>query len=169
MNPHLLIASLQQSGNAIVALLAGASDAMASFKPSPERWSMLEVLCHLVDEEREDFRQRVQLTLEDPAAQWPPIDPQRWVSERSYAARRLQPTLEEFKAERVRSLRWLHSLDGADWERRHQHPVLDGLCAGDLLASWAAHDLLHLRQIANLGVDYVSAAADPFSTDYAMP
>ena len=41
--------------------------------------------------------------------------------------------------------------------------------AGDLLASWLAHDLLHVRQLARLHWQYLTAAAKPFQTDYAGP
>jgi len=33
---------------------------------------------HLVDEEEGDFRLRLRSTLEDPARDWPPIDPEGW-------------------------------------------------------------------------------------------
>jgi len=41
------------------------------------------------------------------------------------------------------------------------------LSAGDLLASWLAHDFLHLRQLTGLHWEYVSLLAKPYSTDYA--
>lgn len=57
-------------------LLAGVSPDQARWKPDPLQWSILEVVNHLADEEVEDFRQRLELTLRDPKAEWPPIDPQ---------------------------------------------------------------------------------------------
>jgi len=63
------------NAEAMAALARNISDAQARWKPAPEEWSVLEVICHLYDEEREDFRTRTRLTLEDPEADWPPIDP----------------------------------------------------------------------------------------------
>ena len=69
--------------------------------------------------------------------------------------------------ERKASVEWLRSLAGVDWERTYQHPKIGPLRAGDLLAAWAAHDFLHLRQIASTRVALVQMAAGQFSTRYA--
>jgi hypothetical protein len=39
--------------------------------------------------------------------------------------------------------------------------------AASMLCAWAAHDLLHLRQIERILFDHVSHATDPDRTDYA--
>ena len=41
------------------------SDADGRWKPTPKDWSILEIACHLLDEEREDFRVRLRSTLEE--------------------------------------------------------------------------------------------------------
>ena len=56
MEYSLLYQELQNSTVMIRALLAGVTPAAARLKPSAESWSILEVLCYLYDEEREDFR-----------------------------------------------------------------------------------------------------------------
>ena len=46
---------------------------------------MLEVIiCHLQDEEREDFREHLDLILHRQSEDWHMIDPQGWVVERKY-------------------------------------------------------------------------------------
>ena len=54
-----LRAELQRNGETIQKLLDGVTPVQARRKPAPDAWSMLEVICHLYDEEREDFRQRL--------------------------------------------------------------------------------------------------------------
>src|SRR5262245_52934790 len=56
-------------------LVQGVPDGQARWKPEPSQWSILEVVCHLGDEEVDDFRKRIELTLLDPERTWPPIDP----------------------------------------------------------------------------------------------
>jgi hypothetical protein len=162
-----LIHSLEVGADAIPALVAGLSDDEARRPPAPGKWPVVSILSHLADEERDDFRRRLRATLEGPAAPWPPIDPEGWARERNYAARSLPPVLEGFRRERAASLAWLHSLSNADWQRAHEHPKLGPLRAGDLLAAWAAHDFLHLRQLANTRLALVQFAAEPFTTRYA--
>lgn len=139
----------------------------AHIRPTPESWSIVEVINHLVDEEREDFRQRLDLLLHNPTAPWPPIDPVGWVTERAYQQRSLAPSVAAFTAERQRSLQWLQSLAAPDWNQGQQHPAGFFMRAGDLLAAWAAHDLLHLRQLVELQYHIVQLQAAPYVVDYA--
>ena len=48
-------------------------------------------------------------------------------------------------------------------------PKIGPIRAGDLLASWAAHDMLHLRQIAKRKFELIQQAGGEFTTDYAGP
>ena len=169
MRLEALIRALEAGAAAVPSLVDGLSDEEARIPPAPGRWSAVEVVAHLADEERDDFRRRVRSTLEDPARPWPPIDPEGWARERGYRARRLAEVLDDFRRERAASLTWLRSLGDAPWERPYEHPKLGTLRAGDLLAAWAAHDLLHLRQLTAVRLALVQAAAEPFSTRYAMP
>jgi len=152
-----------------VAALVGTFDAEAArWRPAPDAWSALEVVCHLADEERDDFRTRVALTLQDPALPWPPIDPGGWVTARGYAERDLADALADFAAERRRTLAWLDTLAQAaaapPWSNAARHPAGFTLRAGDLMASWLAHDLLHLRQLVELRYGALAAGRDPAAT-----
>jgi hypothetical protein len=158
---------LEHSGRVLRALLSNRSTAEASWRPAPGTWSLLEVACHLLDEEREDFRARLRLVLEDPTAAWPPIDPEGWVAARGYASRELSSVAASFAAERDESLRWLRALENPPWDREHVHPRVGALRAGDLLAAWMAHDLLHIRQVVALDFARMTEASAPFETTYA--
>lgn len=160
------IERLEAQSAAIAALVRDVSPAQARWKPGPADWSMLEVVNHLVDEEREDFRTRVGLALLSPEAEWPPIDPQGWVSARAYNQRDLPPSLAEFLVERHKSLAWLRGLDAPNWSNRVERPWAV-MTAGDLLAAWVAHDLLHLRQLVELRYAYLVEDAQPDSVAYA--
>lgn len=145
----------------------------ARWKPPDPRypagaWSVLEIVNHLVDEEVEDFRARLQSTLRDPTAPWPPIDPERWAVERRYNERNLDESVARLVAERSITTAWLRSLgDGVDWSVAHPHPRIGPIRAGDLLAAWSAHDALHLRQIAKRLYQLTARDAEGFSVLYA--
>ena len=70
--------TLRMANNAAIisSLVKDVSEAQARWKPDPQAWSILEVINHLYDEEREDFRQRLDLTLHQPDQPWPPNDPE---------------------------------------------------------------------------------------------
>ena len=160
-------ARLAANVEAFRALLADVPDEQARWRPDPAQWSMLEVVNHLADEEVEDFRRRLELTLFHADQTWPPIDPQGWVGARGYNERELDASLRRFTTERARSIEWLRGLQDLDLERSYAHPTLGPIRAGDLLASWLAHDLIHIRQITRLHYGWLERQAAPYQTAYA--
>lgn len=166
MNLDFYLTRLAENVRVFEGLAGGVDEAQARWKPAPERWSILEVLGHLHDEEVEDFRQRLDYTLHRPGEEWPKIDPRGWVTERGYNEREAGESLRNFVRERGRSLAWLRGLRGADWGVAQERPQ-GVLAAGDILASWAAHDLLHARQLARLHYEYVARVAEPYRVKYA--
>ncbi|MDH5627852.1 MAG: DinB family protein, partial [Candidatus Krumholzibacteria bacterium] len=66
---------LVASADALTALVEDVDGDESRWKLTPEKWSINDIFGHLIDEERHDFRQRVQILLEDPTRPWPPIDP----------------------------------------------------------------------------------------------
>ncbi len=164
LNLQNVIARLSENSIAIAALFRGVSELQARWKPDAEAWSLLEVMNHLYDEEREDFRQRLDLTLHKPGTPWPPIHPSAWVTERSYNARDPQISLDAWLQERYASLVWLRGLQNSDWQRSERSGATH---AGDLLGAWLAHDHLHIRQMNELHYAYIKATAKPFDVGYA--
>lgn len=159
---------LASNAGRIEALVRGVSGEQARWKPDYEAWSMLEVVNHLYDEEREDFRARLDLILHHPEQEWPPIDPEGWAACREYGKRDIETSLRGFLKEREDSLGWLESLGSPDWETVHTSQY-GSMRAGDMLASWVTHDHIHLRQLIDLHQAYAIAQGKPFSPDYAGP
>lgn len=148
---HITIArQLTHQAQTIRSLIVNCTAEQAQWKPTPDAWSILEVVNHLYDEEREDFRQRIDYLLHRPGEEPTPIDPQKWVTERSYNTRNLAVSLQNFQEERDRSVAWLHNLRAPDWATRYTHPAGFTITAYDFLVNWVAHDLLHLRQLIEL-------------------
>ncbi len=167
-DPRALRDRLARFPHALHAAASIAAPADLRWKPAPAHWSILEVCCHLLDEEREDFAVRAALTLRDPALDWPKLDLEAVAERRGYQQRDPEQVLSEFAAARAASVAWLDSLPaGADWTRAKLHPQFGPLAAGMLLASWAAHDALHLRQIARRLHGLAARDAGPYLVQYA--
>lgn len=158
---------LTASAAAIRSLVSGLETAEAVWKPWPEKWSILEVVNHLADEEVEDFRARLDLLIHRPAEEFAPIDPQGWVTSRRYVERDLEDSLARYLKEREHSIQWLTNLVAPDLERGREHPVAGFLTGRQMLASWVAHDLLHVRQITRLRYQYLEQRVEPLSIEYA--
>lgn len=128
-------------------LLIGLSETEYRWKPSVEKWCLLEIICHLYDEEREDFRTRLKHVLEDSQSPLPPINPVGWVEERQYIEQNFSGKLVDFLHEREKSLKWLASMEHANWGNSYKHPLFGEMSAKMFLANWLAHDYIHIRQI----------------------
>ncbi len=124
-------------------------------KPREDKWSLLEIVCHLYDEEREDFRARTKHVLENPNDPLPAIDPPGWVHERKYMQQNYDEKLNKFLEEREQSVKWLQSITNPKWDNVYIHPKFGEMTAKMFLCNWLAHDYLHFRQILFLKFDYL--------------
>jgi hypothetical protein len=166
MEPSEIISQLHANQETFNGLLRGAPAVLQHWRPHAEHWCLLEISCHLYDEEREDFRARVRSVLEDPSQALASIDPQAWVSERRYLEQDFMSKLDAFIAEREASIAWLKELEHPNWEQAYQHPTHGPLPAKMFLSNWLAHDYLHIRQITRVKYHYLQAHAG-VPLDYA--
>ena len=166
MNHSYFTSLLSQNAKRIEAMATGISGEQARWKSDPNSWSILEVINHLYDEERKDFRIRLDIILHHPEGKWPPIDPEGWAVSQKYNERDLESSLENFIKERQTSLKWLDSLGEVDWDRAYT-AQFGSISSGDMFTSWATHDQLHLRQLIELHRSYTELQANPYQIEYA--
>lgn len=158
---------MARNAETIRKLVQEVSAEQARWKPDPDTWSLLEVINHLYDEEREDFRVRLTYILTRSGEPWPGIDPGGWVKERAYNERDLRESLANYLEEREKSLDWLGELEEIDWDKADKAPWGGEIRAGDMFAAWVAHDLLHTRQLIELHWAYLNKSVEPYLTLYA--
>ena len=165
-DPEVFASQLERNAHVFRLLVAGLSHEQERWKPTPDQWSILEVINHLADEDAEDFRARLDAILHRPGQPWAPIDPQAAITARAYNARTMDASLERFVTERYRSVVWLRSLKSPDWKLTHTDQFAT-ISARQMLGSWVAHDWLHVRQIARLQHHWASHLIAPESVEYA--
>jgi hypothetical protein len=161
-----LYLELANSTQMICSLLAGVSQEDATVKPTTETWSILEVVCHLYDEEREDFREHLDFILHRQNKEWHTIHPREWVSERKYNHQNFDEMQGRFFTEREKSLDCLKGLSTANWETTCTSGY-GSVPAGEMFAAWIAHDNLHIRQLVELRRARIEQIAQPYSVMYA--
>ena len=161
-----LYQELQNSTEMIRALLSGVTQEEAQVKPNPDSWSILEVICHLYDEEREDFREHVDFILHRQQEEWHQIDPQAWVTQRNYNEQDFVEMQRKFFAERHHSLEWLMEMSNADWDTVFTSQY-GSTTAGEMFACWVAHDNLHTRQLVELRRVRIENMTKRYNLEYA--
>jgi len=157
LNLEAILARMEAFPRVLESLVVGLPAEDLTRRPDPGAWSFLDILDHILLEETQDFRSRLESTLAYPYRAWPGIDPPAAVQERRAVSHDA----------RAESVRWLRALDAPVWANTYQHPAIGPLRAGDLLASWAAHDALHLRQLAHRRLQLTDRDTADFSTAYA--
>lgn len=153
---EFILRQLKQNKDVFISLLKGVDKDMYLWKQAPEKWCLLEIVCHLYDEECEDFRYRTQWILEKPNTIPPPISPVEWVTKRHYMQQDYNTMLQKFLNERDKSIEWISSLENPAWENSYVHPKMGKLTAKHFYDNWLAHDYLHFRQITKLKFDYLN-------------
>ncbi|MEM0995764.1 MAG: DinB family protein [Bacteroidota bacterium] len=157
MNYDAAITQLNRNKAAFVSLMFNLPPAEYNWRRTPDTWNLLEIVCHLRDEEVEDFRPRTRICLESPGTLPPPIAPDKWPEQRAYLSQNYLTTMANFLDERSASITWLQSLEAPDWDRGFDHPEMGHLTAGLLLRNWVMHDYLHLQKAQNIRMAYLRA------------
>src|SRR5262249_5769104 len=150
------------------AMVADLMPARWRAQPAPDEWSPVEIVCHLRDEEAEDFGARVRVIL-DGGARFAAIAPQGWATARRYHAADPSDALAAFRRRRAESLAMLAAATTERLAASGESPSGLRLSGLDLLCAWVTHDGLHLRQLAGtLAREWADRWA-PLRADYAGP
>ncbi len=148
MSPH--IRCLQDTPAALGNLCALATPEKLRWKPSPDRWSICEVLNHLTEVEKLVIGSRAKRILDEELPLFVDYDRDARYAEGAYANDDGELALENFRKARSSSLAWLENIRPSDWKRRGMHHVVGEVELSQILSLWAFHDLSHMRQVAEL-------------------
>lgn len=155
MKPETIFQKLKDNQSVFKYFLENKSLEEYTFKSDNNSWCLLEVACHLLDEEVEDFRARVNHVLTTPNLPLLPIAPHKWPLERNYLQKDFESTVEKFLDERQKSVDWLSSLKEPNWQLAVHHPNVGPRSAKKFLVNWLAHDYHHIRQINRIHYAYL--------------
>ena len=113
-------------------------------------WRALDVLGHLIQGEEEDWIPRTRMILEHGESK--PFESfDRSGFERAISGKTLAQLLDEFEMKRARNLRALDELrlDEGMLDKKGTHPTFGPVTLRQMLATWTAHDLSHIAQVAD--------------------
>jgi len=128
----------------------------------PGTWNALAIVGHLIEGERSDWLPRARHLLEHGEARpFPPFDR---LAQLRHPGRSIGELLDTFAAERARSLADLAALQltAADLQRTGTHPEFGRVTLRQHLATWVAHDLSHVAQIARVMARRMGAEVGPW-------
>lgn len=158
------IALLQRTPRTLDALLRDLPDEWTRTNEGHNTWSAYDVVGHLIHGERTGWIPRATMILEfGETRTFERVD--RLAQERESQGQSLTQLLDEFARARSTSLENLQSmkLQPDDLDRRGRHPVFGPVTLGQLLATWAAHDLTHIHQISRVMAHQYREAVGPWT------
>jgi DinB superfamily len=156
-------AVLARTPAALDAMLRGLPDGWIHAHEGGETWSPFDVVGHLIHGDQTDWVPRAKIILEHGEARaFDTFD--RFAQFDLSKGRALDSLLDEFALLRRASLRELAGLaiTDADLARRGTHPGLGVVTLGQLLATWVAHDLDHVVQVARVMARQYDEAVGPW-------
>jgi DinB superfamily len=116
-------------------------------RPTPDKWSIQEILAHLDDVEEVGMRTRVAAMVEQQEPTLSPFDQEARVVEMEYSKKDPLASLARLTRQRRANVRWLRTLRPGQLRRRGVHESVGEVTAGEMIHEWAFHDLGHLKQI----------------------
>ncbi len=138
--------TLELQGETVTGFLAAFSDQEVTGKRyASGKWTMKEILGHLVDDERIFVYRMLTVARGDPLA-LPGFDENLYVAHAGFEARNLTALLQEYRITRQGTVAFLQGLTAAGWVRRG---TVNGYSASvrGLAFHVAGHELHHLRII----------------------
>lgn len=158
------IAILSHTPASLNALLRGLPDFWVFSNEGDGTWSAFDIVGHLIAGERTDWMTRARIIVRFGEAR-PFGSFDRLAQFKESKGKSLDQLLDEFAGLRRENLDALDSLDlqPEDFARRGTHPAFGVVTLGQLLATWAVHDLTHLHQVSRLMAHQYRQQVGPWS------
>lgn len=156
-------AILERTPHTLRAMLSGLPAAWTDATEGPETWSPYDIMGHLVHGERADWMPRARIILDQGTdRRFAPFD--RFAQFRESQGKSLGDLLDEFERLRAESLETLAGwrLTEAQLSLEGEHPAFGPVTLRQLLATWVAHDLGHVAQVARVMAKQYRDAVGPW-------
>lgn len=141
---------LERTPAVLRTLLAGLGDEWTRGNEGGDSWSPFNVVGHLIDGERTDWIPRARIILGREARPFEPFDRFHHLeATRDQSLNELLDTFARLRTENLEIVRqW--KLGDDQLALRGTHPALGPVTLRQLLATWVAHDLGHIGQVARV-------------------
>jgi hypothetical protein len=117
------------------------------WRPASGTWSLVEIVCHLRDVEREVHQPRFQAMVETENPFLSGMDPDQWAEPRDYFRQDGRAALADFVSARRETLALLTNLPEDAWSREARHAFFGQTTVHELLYLVVQHDRVHRQQV----------------------
>jgi HAD superfamily hydrolase (TIGR01549 family) len=145
LNSDMIEPQLRGNIGALFGLLDGIESGFWHKHPDPDEWSIIQILCHLVQTEDTHERPRLQQILQEDnpfiTAPKPPGMQVEMCADEGFSV------AHNFKISRLKTIEFLRTLQENDWSRPARHSIFGLTTLLEMAYFTAQHDRLHLHQL----------------------
>jgi len=144
------LGAAEKSPKEIAAAVSGLSDKVLRYKPSPEKWCILEILGHLADIEIV-YAYRLRQMLADVNPVIAPMDQDAWARHLGYMKESSPELVAAYGLSRHRTVQLLRRIQPGDLQKSAFHPEIKAaVTIAEMIERMAGHGSNHLAQIERL-------------------
>jgi uncharacterized damage-inducible protein DinB len=148
-NIKLVLETQREAPLKLATLIAGKAEDALRRAPAPGKWSVVEVIAHMAEDELSSSWRYRQM-LENPGVMLAGFDQDEWARRGKYAEWDLRDALEMFRLLREANVRLLAALPQEEWSRWGTHAERGRLTVADLAGHMNGHDARHMAQIERI-------------------
>jgi len=130
-------------------LIAGANEDSLHRRPAPGKWSIVEIIAHLAEDELTSSWRYRQM-IEHDGVQLLGFDQELWARLGDYSSWTVRDALDMYRLLRLANVALLSRLTPAEWERSGVHAERGPMTVRSLAAHMAGHDRNHIEQIKRI-------------------
>ncbi len=163
LNLDAAVRVLSRTPKILRAMLEDLPEPLTRATEGQDSWSPFDVMGHLIHGENTDWIPRARIILTSGKAR--PFEPfDRFAQFEESRDKTMDDLLREFSVLRDQNLKTLKglSLDELSLRTKGLHPELGTVTLGELLATWATHDLGHIVQVSRTLARQFSDAVGPW-------
>ncbi len=150
MSEHAELLDRFRRGPELLAVaLTGLGAEESDWTPSPDKWSIRQIVAHLADTEIAVAHRFRQVIAEDHPT-LVAFDQEAWAHHLDYARRKAAASLDSFRRLRAENFELLKDLPAAAFERTGNHTERGPLSLAGLLETYTGHVEKHARQVQTL-------------------
>lgn len=146
-SPEAVLAIMQSTPAVLRQVTSSLTDGVWQHEIARDDWAMIEIVCHLLDTEREIHQMQLQLMFEREDAFIPRPDTSVWASERDYLHFDGHKALREFSSARVKNIELIKNAGDAIWSRKARHAIFGPTNFLEVTSFMADHDRMHIQQL----------------------
>lgn len=146
MSDNKILEAYNNGYNSLLDVLYNIPTEAIDFKPSPEKWSIREIIIHLADSEANAYV-RIKKALAENGSPVTAYDQDKWASKLHYDSQSIDENLELFKMLRNLTCKLLNLIRDDEWNNYMAHPERGNISVKDYINELIEHDATHIRQI----------------------